>query len=415
MLTDEQIVEKRKIQKQYFTPTSPASENYISRGPEYDMATFSDFETVGRQIIVYGESSVGKTSLIKHNLRKLKLEQGVNFIEVRIRNTTTLNTFLTQVLKKLGFRQGVTEQETRGTTTQGKLKGDTKLPILNAGATLSGEMSNTTTTQFDYISNVDFDDVIDIMIDTNTILFVDDMEKLEDNELRITLADLAKNLSDAVSDSNSLAKLVFAGATTDVESLLNADISLQYRLVTREIPFLTDDEVVGILDHGWSAMDLKFSMSQVEKATYQAGYAGSTVHSIGKRTTDNTLSRKDEIINNSDIDSAVQQELDGREFMLRRSFDAAKNDRETKSKMRNKVLLAIAEMKEVSHIRRSEIERAVTSMFGSEFTQAGLSNSLSQLQLGKYGEVIKSDGHGDWQFVNPMMQVYIRRHKDELL
>lgn len=55
----------------WFTPSKPATKNYVERGT-LDRTIFREFAQQGRQVLVFGPTGAGKTSMVLDNLERLK-------------------------------------------------------------------------------------------------------------------------------------------------------------------------------------------------------------------------------------------------------------------------------------------------------------------------------------------------------
>ncbi|CAJ1227898.1 AAA family ATPase [Lactiplantibacillus xiangfangensis] len=192
---------------EWFTPSLPAVNNYVDRGT-LDKKIFREFAQKGRQVLVYGPTSAGKTSMVLDNLARLNHQYQTNYVRVTMTNSTTTESFIADVANQLNLERDV--QVTEPAENGESIKGEFGLRrLLKISGELQDKVSKQVTTEH-YSGTDDFSILEDVLFRTNTVLIVDDMENLTDNaqSLRIRLAEIAKNMSDdAVNYSTSYAKL----------------------------------------------------------------------------------------------------------------------------------------------------------------------------------------------------------------
>lgn len=398
----------------WFTPTQPAKQNYVSRG-KLDRLIERVFARKGTQILIYGPSGAGKTSMVIDNLGKLEKSYGTTYIRVTMSETTTTESFIANAAQSMGMVREV--QRTTSTDINGKANIAMGLvKWLSASAELSSSKSVAKTTE-QYAGNDDFNVLKQALFKRNMILVVDDMEKLKDNGLRTRLAEIAKNMSDeSINYDDSWAKLVFVGIASTAEDLLNADMSLESRLATLAVPYLDQSESTEILERGWKKAEIENTSSQVTRVAHTAAGIGHVVHELGQNI---GYSAVDD--NNSDtikdcyIDEAISDIFEVNSLKYSKLLDEAKTKTSTKTTVRNLVLYAMANsdsqtmtfqdiLKSVNELRPNDIK-------GSN----SISPALSQLKSDDYGHILTSDNRNSWAFTDPMFKVYVRGNGKELL
>ncbi|MGP4116645.1 ATP-binding protein [Levilactobacillus zymae] len=222
----------------WFTPSKPATNNYVDRGP-LDRTIFREFAQQGRQVLVYGPTGAGKTSMVLDNLEKLKTRYQTKSIRVTMTNTTSVESFIAEVAYKLQLTRMVQSVE----TTETSVNTSAALKIINwVSANLGGQKKQIQQDiREQYTGPDDFTILEEALFKRNTILVVDDMENLTGtaDELRVRLAEIAKKMSDdAVNYEQSYAKIVFVGIATTAEQLWHDVESLKSRLATISVPYV---------------------------------------------------------------------------------------------------------------------------------------------------------------------------------
>lgn len=266
----------------WFTPSKPATRNYVGRGT-LDRTIFREFAQQGRQVLVFGPTGAGKTSMVLDNLSKLKKTYATDYIRVSMTNSTTIESFIANVAYKLNLVRSV--QTIKTAEAHQNLEAGIKQWI-----SLAASKQRTTTQQEvteQYIGTDDFVILEEILFKRNTVLVVDDMENLSEQaqSLQIRLAEIAKNMSDdAVNYEDSYAKIVFVGIARTAEELWRDVQSLKSRLATISVPYLSDNESEKIIENGWDKAHLVSSEGQVKRAAYISSGIGKVVHELGQKT-----------------------------------------------------------------------------------------------------------------------------------
>lgn len=222
----------------WFTPSKPATKNYVGRGT-LDKTIFREFSQQVRQVLVFGPTGAGKTSMVLDNLAKLKDKYKTESIRVTMTNKTTTQSFIADVANELQLMHHIQDVEMNETSQKAE-GGVTGWGWLSAKFSRQDRGSLQETSE-QYSGTDDFAILEKTLFERNMVLVVDDMENLTDNanDLRIRLAEIAKNMSDdAVNYEKSYAKIVFVGIASTAEQLWKDVQSLKSRLATISVPYL---------------------------------------------------------------------------------------------------------------------------------------------------------------------------------
>lgn len=398
-----------------FTPSMPATRNYVGRG-NLDKFIFREFAQRGRQVLIFGPTGAGKTSMVLDNLNKLARLHQTDYIRVSMTNTTTIESFIGLVAAKLGLARQV-QSVTTAETNHGLQAGLNKW--ISLGFSKQDKETQQEITE-QYTGADDFAILEEVLFKRNTILVVDDMENLSTaaKNLKIRLAEIAKNMSDdAVNYEDSYAKIVFVGIASTAEELWNGVQSLQSRLATINVPYLTADESEKIIKNGWTGAKIASSDNQIETTAYISSGIGKIVHELGQKAgfaalDDETVALKDKHIKDTYIDDAIQEVFEVNQITFESLLTAAKNKNSTKTMVRNYVLYAMANEDNIS-MKTQDILKSVNELrHDSSMGTNSLSPALTQLK--KLGVLI-SENRNSWQFADPMFKAYVREHRASLL
>lgn len=366
-----------------FTPSMPATRNYLSRG-NLDKFIFREFAQRGRQVLIFGPKGAGKTSVVLNNLNKLAGLHQTAYVRVSMTNTTTIESFIGLVASKLSLARPV-QSITTAEVDRNIQAGLTKWVSLGFSKQDKGTCQEVTE---QYTGADDFAVLEEVLFKRNTILVVDDMENLSiaAKNLKIRLAEIAKNMSDdAVNYDDSYAKIVFVSIVSTAEELWSGVQSLQSRLATINVPYLTADESEKIIKNGWNGARIASTTAQIENTAYISSGIGKVVHELGQKAgfaalDDDSVALENKHIKDGYIDDAIQEVFEVNQITFESLLTAAKNKNSTKTMVRNYVLYAMANDEKISMKTQDILESVNKLRNNSSMGINSLSPALTQLK-----------------------------------
>jgi SpoVK/Ycf46/Vps4 family AAA+-type ATPase len=192
----------------------------------------------GRQIVLYGDTGVGKTSLVRYvcetqEIKMVYVECGLRFEEM---------------LKEALAKAGITEERFEGIdqkSTHAGVRGT--LLALYAGGRHDIEDKYVTTS---YPVSVQTAIREALTVEGFKVLFLDNFENLQPREYRDEVATEIVQLMKSFSDRSGGVKVVVAGIPSESEALLSLDDATGRRTAQREVPRMPDEELDEILRKG---------------------------------------------------------------------------------------------------------------------------------------------------------------------
>ncbi|MBF4695089.1 hypothetical protein [Fusibacter ferrireducens] len=394
---------KEKINKR-FTPTSPAVHNYVEKGTKHEELSESAYQK-GCQIIVYGESGVGKTSLIWSQLVK----EEINFTRIGIDTTITRANFCSKVMEELGFQKTTQKESQTGNGTEASIGAGAKLwSLIDFKGTFKANSNEIKKiVNIPYYSEADIDAVSKALYSTNSILFIDDIEKADD-ELRILISHLGKKLSDdSAGNTSAIPKIIYAGISNDVDRLIITDESLSSRLTDYKIEVLSNDDIAGIITDGFDSLGISYDKALIlEYAKLCCGYPR-YAHWIGLKSALNSLTEGREEILEVDLEKAITTILEKFEAQFRDIYDVATSHTSGK-RMREKILFALASSDEVN-VPFAQISKDVGKLMKENIKPQAISGPLGELKKDERKNIL-CDGKtaATHRFSNLLMKPFVR-------
>lgn len=395
--------QKKQILNEHYTPSSPAIKNYYHR-IEIDNEFRDALDEKGLQLIVYGATGVGKTSLILSQLEKAN----ETYLYFPLDTTITDANFCAKVMEKLGFKK-ISQQKTGQDSefySEGTVKGIVWGLITFGGKIGGKDKKIEEKVEIPYYNDADLDSVVEALKLLNCKLVLDDLEKAKD-ELKLPISHLGKKLSDVTATSNTSAKIIYAGITQEVSSLINVDESLRDRLAEQHIKLLETEEVQKILVSGWNAIDLKYDDINIEEISNLCCGFARYAHWLGKQAALSAINRDSHKIEKQDIDFAIEVVLNKYNSSFKEKFVKATGHK-TGMRLREKILFAIASREEVE-VDFKEIVRLCSQFEGSELRDNQISGPLGELKTEKRGFILESGKDGPkHRFKDLMMKPFVR-------
>ncbi len=215
----------------------------------------------GSQILVFGKSLVGKTSLILYCL-EVMLEKKICHIFCIEKMTT--ETFVRRALQKLEKTRSETISISKSSSWEAKATGSLYL-VKGEGAVTQREHSEDRQTP--WIETPEISDLAQSLSCHNVTLFVDDAEKISDVSLIDAFRNLGKHLSSGIEEGG---KVVFAIANSRLEEISRIWKPCRSRIVPLKIPKMTIDEIKGLINRGCAFTYMKLESEVVNEITGMA-------------------------------------------------------------------------------------------------------------------------------------------------
>lgn len=257
--------------KEIFTPQTVAKLTYISRKIlETDLTKYLDLP--GKQIIIYGHSGGGKTTLIRNILNSKK----INSVKTHCENVTTFNDLLLNAFDQLNKFYINEKYENKNYTISSELKSEYKI--------ISGKI-NESSSLTEGIKQIRLvppqltpQKLAQFLGEINSVWLIEDFHKIKIDEKQ-RIADVLKIFIDQANDY-PLVKIICIGAVGSARELLDLDDNLKNRVAEMFVPLLTDNEIKEIINRGTNFMNTSLSEILTNKIIYYSNNLGSLTHQI---------------------------------------------------------------------------------------------------------------------------------------
>ncbi len=233
-----------------FTPTRPATHTFVERDESTSRRIEQAFLTPGMQVVVYGPTGSGKTTLVRNKLTQLGPD---NTITCRCTSTSTFAEIVTSAFTKLDARY--TAEETRGGAARaGQIGGS----FLGTGVTLgyTGKSKPATTKKSVTPPPVTVEQLGEYLGRANANLIIEDLHKVNAEE-KARVAEAMKLFMDLAGNYPKL-RIIALGARDTAEDILRLDSEMTNRVAEIGVDPMSLTELKTILGKGEDCLNIEF-------------------------------------------------------------------------------------------------------------------------------------------------------------
>lgn len=291
---------KKFLLADVFTPSSSATVTYVSREkPEKEFQ--ESLLTPGYQIILYGFSGTGKTTMI----RNILLNNGFDFEKVACESGSSVQSVLLSAFDELGefYRSSMTLSKSSKASSE-----------IKSSAKSYFEFSTSLKTELTNSEGSDFKRIIDVQLTpqrlahmygkAKKILVIEDFHKVQ-SEDKQRLSNILKIFMDSANDYPKT-KIIAVGAVGTPRELIRLDRELDKRRAEIEVPLMNTTELENIIYKGEEALNIKFDLEVINRLVKLSVGLAAIIHHLclgmcRNKNVEKTMIRK-VYFNNSDLD-----------------------------------------------------------------------------------------------------------------
>lgn len=357
------------IANQVFTPGSPIDTLELFSGRTEQVGdVLSAYTTKGQHVALYGERGVGKTSIasiLAEALGSVPLSTKPASTRVACSTSDNFQTVWETIFKKLEI----------------KTKGEVLRPQVVK----------------DYLDELEHP----------TLVVIDELDRLDDDEGLSVLADTIKLLA----DEPCLATIVIVGVADTIDDLVGDHQSIGRALRQVRIPRMSSNELQGIIKKGATALELAVTDEQLRRIAELSEGLPHYTHALGLYASQRAIGDDRDDLLDSDIESAMSMVVNKAQQTILSTYKKATRSAHQDA-IFDKVLLAcaLAAKDELGMFAARGVATPLSLVAGKRYEIPAFARHLKQFSSDERGFVLQQHGSERryfYRFSDPMMQPFV--------
>lgn len=388
--------------RQAFTPFAPIElPDFFAGRRDIIERVEDELRSPGRQVAIFGERGVGKTSLATLLYFFTPLFDDARVHIVRCTTDDDFDSIIGQFLSHFG-------QDMALDTLERSRRGEIGVEGRGFGFRRAREERQTFRRLSDARS-ASTARLLEAFKDAGCLLIIDEYDRVEDTSTHRRFAEVVKAFSDARSNS----KIVIVGVAGTLTELVGQHQSLSRSLAQIRLDRMSFKELTEILKRGERRTEVRFSDWVAERIVRLADGFPQYVHLIALYA---SLEAIRVLLDNPDATQitvgdeeyhrGLERAIAASEHSLVEAYETATVTTRKKSDIYEIILKAMAMTAEpVVQVR--ELAEKASEMAGEPVKPGRLSTPLGNLTKGR-GQVLTKVRDGYYRFTNPMLKAYVR-------
>lgn len=381
-----------------FTPASPAKITFVER-KSVNNQIVNALKTPGKQIVIYGHSGCGKTTLLLN-----KLDQTYeNQIIIRCVSDTKFEDIIAQAFDDLGATYDDSSKATAITATALKLSSDYK--AIKAEMNITKQDSTEITKKRILSPKLTIQNLARFLGGSNCCLVLEDFHKVLPDE-KVKISQSMKLFMDMSVDYPTL-RSICIGAVDSGREVVEYDPELRNRISEIKVPLMTDDEIREIMKIGFKALELNVPGYVIDRVVKLSNGVPSICHSICLHMCFvKKIGEIDEIskhITEKDLEKALDGYIQDSSDSIIADFEKAVMQKKKKYKNAELIFQALSKL----NIEGAEYNEIFSKIHEVEpaYPAGNLSTYLHKLTESEFGSTIIKSGN-KIRFKSPMYHTF---------
>ena len=386
---DQETIDKIARVGEIYTPSYPIEIIDLFSGRELQFREITSAITQkGRQIIIYGDRGVGKTSFA--NIVRALFQSQRQVSKVSCNSDDTFETLWHNIMSKLKYNYIEAKQ------------------AIGFGAEIEETDKELIMSNLYSVEQMTIPVILQIFeLLRNPIVIIDEFDRLDSERFQKKLfTDLIK----AVSDTLPNATIIIVGVSEDVGSLIHEHASIERNLGQIYMPTMSAEEIKTIIRRGENELGIKFSKNVIEKIVeLSSGYPHFT-HALCNFSAITAILVGSEDVVYDHLLVAIRQTVNSAHESLKESYRNA--TLATKKNIFQEVLYsaALVETDEYGYFQANDLEEVLSTLTGQQMRVNNFTFHLGKFCLDERGEIFKVTGARNrhrYKFKNPLMKAFI--------
>lgn len=393
-------ISKKYYLESVFTPTKSAKLNYIER-PEIEISVTRALKIPGNQVILYGHSGGGKTTLIRNILEKQKR----NYIVTSCIIGTTVNELIINAFDKLNPYY-TSESNYKSSY---KISSTLKASYFKIESNLSTETSEEVSHRQVRVLPVQltFERLANFLGAAECVWVIEDFHKVDDTEKQ-KLSDIMKAFIDIANDYEKV-KIVAIGAVASAREVVSYSPDIKLRIAEIPVPLLNENEIREIITNGSRLLNVSFEENLIRDTIFYSNSLGSLTHQLCYSHCEQMgiekTSRKNIKIGNNVLKKSIEGYVSQKSDTFQQKLDRALKQRKAKFENVKLILSAVIHLKK-DEVTYNEILNKI-KQWEPEYPQSNLTVYLKPLTTNENEEILRHDENsGKYSFSDPFFKAF---------
>lgn len=382
-----------------FTPTSQARLNFVDRDSINDQLVDA-LRTPGKQIVIYGESGSGKSTILQRKLEQLYPDH----VTTRCNSATTFDNLLLDAFDQLDrYYIAVTTRE-----DSKSVKAQTGLDFARFRASIEGQLARAAGATKERIlpPQLTAQRLGEFMGSVGLCWVIEDFHKVLPEQKR-PLAQTLKVFSDLSVTYRAL-RIVTIGATETAREVVEYDREMANRIAEIQVPMMTDSELREIVMNGQHMMNIEMQPIVGDIIGLSAGLAA-VCHHLALNA---CLTRGIEVtspgvvtLDEEDLAAAMRRYVEESSDTLKATFDRALARYRVKKFDNCRLILVAIANGPITGMLHAEVLAAIRVQYRS-YPAGNLALYTRQLMSPERGSVLRRGIDGRYRFSEPLYHTY---------
>ncbi len=395
---------KKYPTNEVFTPSSSAKLTFVERD-DINNSLVDSLKTIGKQIIVYGYSGVGKTTLLRNKLEQV-YERTITSSCFKGR---TVDQLIMEAFDHLDIYY-IADKESKKTH---KIGGSLEASYSKIKATLQAEISGELVEKSKRIVVVGLTPqrLAQFLGTFKCCWVIEDAHKLENAE-KEKLSQMMKIFVDVAGESNDYKelKMIVIGATGTGREIVEYDSNMRNRVAEILVPTMDETELLEIIKKGESLLNISFDNEVKNIITKLSNGLPSICHQLCLNmcfehgiyeTIDNTVHFKKE-----DLDNAVNKYMREYSDTFKATYDKITKVHRGGKLPNGKLIIEAFIRCNSEYISHNELLKEIQKK-EINYRSSNLTTYLKKLCSEDMGEYLKQDeASGKYFFTNLLDKAY---------
>lgn len=385
-----------------FTPTKPARIAFVERQTVNDKLV-NALQTPGKQIVVYGHSGTGKTTLLINKLNQLyeqhvttRCMKGLKFEQLILDAFDQLDSYYTNEInhKKNEILSG--EISAQYLAIKAKIGGSQSSEIEKKNTRiLPPQLTPQALGKF--------------LGNRKACWILEDFHKIDNSE-KEHLSQLMKVFMD-LSDEYADLKIIALGAVDTARQVVDYDPEMKNRVSEIHVNLMTEEEIEEIISRGERALNIRFNTAIKKSIAKHSNGLASVCHHLCLNMCicagiNETNEGEALLLNQENLENAVKMYVDEASDTIKQVFQKALcKKRKTKFNDAEVIIQALCSLKEAGAAWR-DIHYKIKISHPS-YPEANLKKTLKKLCSSECGEIIRYNEYTNlYSFSDPFYRAY---------